>query len=549
MKKLFWIVIIIGSFGISRLNAQTASFNFSLGAQTVSGWTNVAGDPSTGVRTATDAATGIHISSVATGNWAAYNGGAAFDGGGQSGGTFFPSAVMLNFWFQYSAFYGAYNAAVPQLEITGLNIDSVYTLKMTTSFSGAQVPNTFNLNPVQYTVAGTSVYGFVDVNGNFNTANGAVFNNIAPDASGMIRVYVNTLSTTDVAGISGLQITPGRTSAPVPSVTITNPINGSVLPEDVSLGIGANASETNGTIARVEFYADTTLIGVDSTAPYTMTWVQPDPGGYTLTARAVDGLGNIGTSTITIGIQSMNTYWSTTGNVGNNGDSNFVGNVDSIRLGFRTKNMERMSISPTGNVGIGVTAPTAQLHTTGSVRFSGILSDSSKTRILVCDSGGNVYYRNMSTLGAVGNWQSSGAAVYDSVDNIGIGTSNTQGYKLAVNGSAIFTRVKVKAESGWPDYVFGKGYPLPDLTQLASYITEHKHLPGITPAALVAHEGIDIGVQQMALLKKVEELTLYLIDENKKLKDQNRRLEEQNKQLQTQQQEIEELKKMIESKK
>ena len=113
-------------------------------------------------------------------------------------------------WYQYSAYFSVYNAAIPQLIIGGLNPDSVYTIKMTCSFD-VTLRNNFNLSPTRYSVAGVSVAGYVDVNGNSNTTGGANFYNISPDTSGNIRIYVNTLSSTSVAGISGIQIISGRT--------------------------------------------------------------------------------------------------------------------------------------------------------------------------------------------------------------------------------------------------------------------------------------------------------------------------------------------------
>src|SRR4051812_809522 len=114
-----------------RVQAQrTASFNFSRDPRSVSGWTNVSGDPSTASTPITVTSNGITISSVAAANWYGFNGGASADGGGATGGTFFPSGVLLNHWFQASDYYALYNAAVPQLELSGLNVDSVYTLKM-----------------------------------------------------------------------------------------------------------------------------------------------------------------------------------------------------------------------------------------------------------------------------------------------------------------------------------------------------------------------------------------------------------------------------------
>jgi hypothetical protein len=223
--------------------------------------------------------------------------------------------------------------------------------------------------------------------------------------------------------------------------------------------------------------------------------------------------------------------------------------VDSNRLAIRTKNIERISVLPTGNIGIGTKTPSAQLHTTGSVRLAGITNDSTKTRMLVSDTSGNLFYRNLSSLGGSGRWLYAGNTAYDSLDNVGIGTSNTQGYKLAVNGTAIFTKVKIKTAGTWPDYVFKKEYHLPDLQALERYISQHKHLPGIESESDVQRDGIDIGDHQAALLKKIEELTLYLIEENKRLTDQNKQLAEQNTRLERQQQEIDALKELVQKRK
>jgi len=115
--------------------------------------------------------------------------------------------------------------------------------------------------------------------------------------------------------------------------------------------------------------------------------------------------------------------------------------------------------------------------------------------------------------------------------SVGIGTQDTKGYKLAVNGSAIFTKVKVEAYSGWPDYVFERNYQLPSLMDVEKYILEHKHLPDVPSAAIVEKEGQDLGEMNKILLQKVEELTLYLIDQQKQLKFQQEQiglLQEQN---------------------
>jgi hypothetical protein len=105
--------------------------------------------------------------------------------------------------------------------------------------------------------------------------------------------------------------------------------------------------------------------------------------------------------------------------------------------------------------------------------------------------------------------------------NVGIGTSNISdtSYKLFVNGSIRTKKLKV-SQSGWPDYVFDKNYVLPSLKVLECFVKANHHLPGIVSASEVAREGLDVGDNQATLLQKIEELTLYLIDQNKKLEKQ-----------------------------
>src|SRR6186713_1142226 len=298
MKRALLILLVMCLSGVSYLQAQkTTNINFSQNTKLVAGWINMHGDPAAAVVSATDPVTGYSVSSIAAVNW--YGGsGASSDGGGADNGTFFPAAVMKNHWFQGSAFYGLYNAATPQLLISGLNVDSVYTLRMTGSL--ATLIGLFHVNPIRYTVAGAVLYGYIDVNGEYNTADGAVFHNVAPDATGKIKIYVNTFdgsaAGSNVASISGLQVIEGRTAAPAPVVAFTNPVNNDVLPEDGYIVLNATATETGGSIRRVEFYADTTKLGVDSVAPYSFTWLSPDPGRYVLKARAIDGVGNTTTA-------------------------------------------------------------------------------------------------------------------------------------------------------------------------------------------------------------------------------------------------------------
>ncbi|PTY02778.1 hypothetical protein DB347_22790 [Opitutaceae bacterium EW11] len=109
--------------------------------------------------------------------------------------------------------------------------------------------------------------------------------------------------------------------------------------------------------------------------------------------------------------------------------------------------------------------------------------------------------------------------------NVGIGTTAVGDYRLAVKGKIHAEEIVV--ETGWADYVFEDGYrPMP-LQEVESHIKEHKHLPGIPTADEVAAKGVNVGEMQSALLAKVEELTLHLINQEKRLQ----KLEQENAQL------------------
>jgi hypothetical protein len=111
--------------------------------------------------------------------------------------------------------------------------------------------------------------------------------------------------------------------------------------------------------------------------------------------------------------------------------------------------------------------------------------------------------------------------------NVGIGTDNpTQ--KLSVNGTVLAKKMKVSQPPSvdWPDYVFDSSYLLTPLPELEKFIQRHKHLPQVPSAGEVAKEGVDLGDNQAVLLKKIEELTLYIIEQNKKMEAQELRIKQ-----------------------
>ncbi|WP_333667212.1 beta strand repeat-containing protein [Flavobacterium sp.] len=106
---------------------------------------------------------------------------------------------------------------------------------------------------------------------------------------------------------------------------------------------------------------------------------------------------------------------------------------------------------------------------------------------------------------------------------------NTTGnYKLFVEGGILTEKVKValRSSSNWADYVFDKKYDLMPLKEVAEYIAANKHLPGIDSADDLAKNGLDVSEMQAKQMAKIEELTLYIIDQNKAIENQNKEIEE-----------------------
>lgn len=109
--------------------------------------------------------------------------------------------------------------------------------------------------------------------------------------------------------------------------------------------------------------------------------------------------------------------------------------------------------------------------------------------------------------------------------NVGIGTTSPD-ERLSVNGRIRAKEVKVEM-ANWPDYVFEESYQLRDLKELKRYLSEHKHLPDVPSATEINKNGIELGQMNSVLVKKIEELTLYIIQQDERLT----RLEEENSEL------------------
>jgi hypothetical protein len=108
------------------------------------------------------------------------------------------------------------------------------------------------------------------------------------------------------------------------------------------------------------------------------------------------------------------------------------------------------------------------------------------------------------------------------------------GYELSVNGQIVCEELLVEDSADWPDYVFEENYPLRSLSEVENHIKEKKHLPGIPTAAEVKRDGLPIGEMQKRMMEKIEELTLYVIAQDKRLAAQEKQIRNLQSQLEEQ---------------
>lgn len=123
-------------------------------------------------------------------------------------------------------------------------------------------------------------------------------------------------------------------------------------------------------------------------------------------------------------------------------------------------------------------------------------------------------------------WSTNGTTAYYEEGPVGVGTQAVPaGYQLAVNGNLIAEEIRVELSGNWPDYVFEKAYQLPPLAEVQRYIDEHGHLPHVPSAEEVETEGLELGEMNRLLLEKIEQLTLYMIAQEKRLNEQQKEID------------------------
>jgi len=181
-------------------------------------------------------------------------------------------------------------------------------------------------------------------------------------------------------------------------------------------------------------------------------------------------------------------------------------------------NNTALKILPNKNVGIGTNNPVSKLDVNGGINipqgenitWGGAYGPDIPT-IASTTNTGIVFYPSGSTLGPAVTINRNGNLL------VGKTTQANTAYKIDVNGKVRATEIKVEA-SNWPDYVFEESYKVGTLAELESYIKANKRLPEMPAAKEIETNGLVVGEVLKLQQKKIEELTLHLIEKDKELR-------------------------------
>ena len=227
--------------------------------------------------------------------------------------------------------------------------------------------------------------------------------------------------------------------------------------------------------------------------------------------------------------------------------------INATALYLRTNGSNRVTVLNSGNVGIGTTAPAYTLDVNGTINGTSARIDGNTITGTSWTIASNFNFNSSANIGIgvaspaykldvlgtinatalrigglqVGQWLAASSNINYTAGMVSIGTTATPaGYKLAVGGKVVAEELVIKLQGSWPDYVFENDYKLMPLSEVEHYIKQNKHLPDVPTAKEVDANGVALGELNATLLKKVEELTLYMIELKKENEAQQKLIDE-----------------------
>ncbi|HMN33154.1 MAG TPA: hypothetical protein PKA54_07255 [Chitinophagaceae bacterium] len=217
---------------------------------------------------------------------------------------------------------------------------------------------------------------------------------------------------------------------------------------------------------------------------------------------------------------------------GNNGGGFLLANSGNVGIGLYNAGSTSLKFNAnytTGYLGLGGNStPAADIHfnsakTGDTLKITNSTTGHLKTDGMEIRMNGNaaeIFNRENSTL-TLGTNNTKAVSILAN-GSVSIGNTTTpSGYKLYVETGILTEKIKVAIKSGanWADYVFDENYELQPLHEVETFIKTHKHLPGVPSANEVVENGIDVATMNAKLLEKIEELTLHMINLEKRVDD------------------------------
>lgn len=213
-------------------------------------------------------------------------------------------------------------------------------------------------------------------------------------------------------------------------------------------------------------------------------------------------------------------------------DSDFYVGLEGNGEGF-------LNVKHNGRIGMGTTSPAGFLDIARNTPESSApflhMQNSNVGNVFIRWSSGNILssYRQYSvgidqsdnrtlkfstSTSALGDLEDNTIMTLHPEKKVSINTDEVpSGYQFAVKGKIINEGVNIRLQQDWPDYVFSEDYKMMDLSSLEKYIADNGHLPNVPSAIEIAMNGLSVEDSSVFMMEKIEELTLYIIELEKKI--------------------------------
>jgi hypothetical protein len=345
-------------------------------------------------------------------------------------------------------------------------------------------------------------YGSFSVGGNSGSYYPVLFSVagvVGPSSLGKISIYISNVHANGTwsgcfhSDIEFISSSWGHMDSKIASMTY---ITGNGSPYNDPIGDVIDGSNSGGGSQMVIWLKGGATYQWSTTLNSQVYLIDSNPGGTVKTSASGNTL-NIITSQSQLILNSKNNRYHQSVGLGTRGNGYFGGNVG---IGT-TSPLTPLDVKTTTNQHVQIVANTHGAYS-GAVGIVSI-NDANTAYTPLGFYASNYYFGN---------------------GNVGIGTTNPD-QKLTVNGKIHAQEVIVDLNVP-ADYVFAKDYTLMPLQKVEQYVQQNSHLPEIPSAAEVKQQGLSIGEMQNKLLQKVEELTLYAIQQNKKIEAMEKRIKE-----------------------